>query len=129
MINYDKNSLDKIYYLYIIFAISASIFFIYIKCRLYITYFDKFLYKSEKNYIFYLMFHIITYGALGVIFGFTDYFLMFLKTIIVELCISFVENCEFYKINAEQTIYSIILSVISFTLGCLINYFFLSKKS
>lgn len=129
MINYDKNSLDKIYYLYIIFAISASIFFIYIKCRLYITYFDKFLYKSEKNYIFYLMFHIITYGTLGVIFGFTDYFLMFLKTIIVELCISFVENCEFYKINAEQTTYTIILSVISFTLGCLINYFFLNKTN
>jgi hypothetical protein len=129
MINYDKTTLSKIYYLYIIFAIVASIFFIYIKCRLYITYFDKYLYKSEKNYISYIAFHIITYGTLGIIFGFNDYFLMFLKTIIVEMCISFVQNCDFNKIDAEQTIYSIVLSVISFTLGCLINYFFLSKMS
>jgi hypothetical protein len=129
MINFDKESLNKVYYLYIIFAIVASIFFIYIKCRLYITYFDKYLYKSEKNYISYIAFHIVTYGTLGIIFGFNDYFLMFLKTIIVEMCISFVKNCDFNKIDVEQTIYSIILSVISFTLGCLINYFFVSKMS
>jgi hypothetical protein len=129
MINFDKENLTKVYYLYVIFAIMSAIFFIYLKCRLYLTYFDKFLYKSDKNYLEYVGFHIITYGTLGIIFGFTDYILMFLKTIIVELCISFVANCDFNKINVEQTIYSIILSIISFTLGCLINYFFLSKKS
>ena len=91
--------------------------------------FDKFLYKTDKNYLQYFAFHIITYGALGIIFGFTDYFLMLFKTIIVELCINFVENCNFLEIDVEQTIYSIILSVVSFTLGCLINYFFLSKKN
>lgn len=122
---FSKQSLVKVYYLYIVAAIVCSIMFIYVKCRLNITHFDKFLYKSDKNYISYLMFHIITYGILGIIFGFTDYFIMIIKTIIVELCINFVEKCNFYQINREQTIYSIILSIISFTLGCLINYFFL----
>lgn len=126
---FDKDSLNKIYYLYIIFAIVFSLLFVYIKCRLYLNFFDKFLYKSDKNYVQYFAFHIITYGALGIIFGMTDYLLMFFKTIIVELCINFVENCNFLEINIEQTIYSIILSVVSFTLGCLINYFFLSKKN
>ena len=126
---FDKDSLTKIYYLYIIFAIVFSLLFVYIKCRLYLNFFDKFLYKTDKNYLQYFAFHIITYGALGIIFGFTDYFLMLFKTIIVELCINFVENCNFLEINIEQTIYSIILSVVSFTLGCLINYFFLSKKN
>jgi hypothetical protein len=126
---FDKDSLIKVYYLYIVFAIIFSLLFVYIKCRLYINFFDKFLYKTDKNYLQYLSFHIITYGTLGIIFGFTDYFLMFLKTIIVELCINFVQNCNFFEINIEQTIYSIILSLISFTLGCLINYSFLSKKN
>ncbi len=126
---FDKDSLNKIYYLYIIFAIVFSLLFVYIKCRLYLNFFDKFLYKSDKNYVQYFAFHIITYGALGIIFGMTDYLLMFFKTIIVELCINFVENCNFLEIDIEQTIYSIILSVVSFTLGCLINYFFLSKKN
>jgi len=126
---FDKDSLNKIYYLYIIFAIVFSLLFVYIKCRLYLNFFDKFLYKSDKNYVQYFAFHIITYGALGIIFGMTDYLLMFFKTIIVELCINFVENCNFLEIDIEQTIYSIILSVVSFTVGCLINYFFLSKKN
>lgn len=122
---FSKQSLIKIYYLYIVAAIVCSIMFIYIKCRQKITYFDRFLYKTDENFISYLAFHIITYGILGIIFGFTDYFIMILKTIIVELCINFVQKCNFYQIDQEQTIYSIILSIISFTLGCLINYFFL----
>lgn len=126
---FSTQTLIKIYYLYIIAAIVASIMFIYIKCRLYINFFDRFLYKSDKKYLEYYGFHIITYGILGIIFGFTDYFLMIVKTIIVELCINFVNNCNFFEINVKDTIYSIILSVISFTLGCLINYFFLSKKN
>ncbi len=123
---FSKQSLVKIYYLYIVTAIVCSIMFIYVKCRLNITYFDKFLYKSDSNLFLYFLFHIVSYGMLGIFFGFTDYFTMIIKTIIVEVCINVVKKCSYYKINREQTINAISLSIGSFTLGCLINYSFLS---
>ena len=50
MINFDKENLTKVYYLYVIFAIMSAIFFIYLKCRLYLTYFDRrFLYRCLIN--------------------------------------------------------------------------------
>lgn len=123
---FSKQSLVKIYYLYIIAAIVSSIMFIYVRCRLNITYFDKFLYKSDNNLFLYFMFYIVSYGLLGIFFGFTDYFTMIIKTIIVGVCINIVKKCSFYKINREQIINTISLSIGSFTLGCLINYSFLS---
>ena len=124
-----KNTLEKLYYLYIVSAIIGAFLFVIIKCKFNFNHFDRFIYKNKKNFIEYILFHVITYFILGLIFGFTNYILMIFKTFCVEVALNSIHKCDPYYINIEYTLYSIFISVVAFTLGCLINYYYYYNKN
>ena len=52
-----KNTLEKLYYLYIVSAIIGAFLFVIIKCKFNFNHFDRFVYKNKKNFIEYILFN------------------------------------------------------------------------
>lgn len=128
----------KIFDVYIyIMGLSIGIY-VLIKCKYNITMFDKFIYIEDKNDLLskfmYYMSHFIYYYIIGVIFSFDVTYLMLIKIILTELIFISVKDCDIMTIknNYKLLMKSIILSFISFILGCLlrefINYMMANKK-
>ena len=124
----DHETLQKIYYTYVVLAITTTILFLYAKCYFKFNTFDRFLYKGNDNMIEYVLFHIVTYFILGVLFGFNQYILMLIKTLIIELCISIIDKCDIYNLNVSSAVSSILIGMISFTFGCIVNWYYFPKS-
>ena len=60
---------------------------------------------------------------------YNNYILMIFKTFCVEVALNSIHKCNPYYINIEYTLYSIFISVVAFTLGCLINYYYYYNKN
>lgn len=124
----EYTTLQKIYYTYIVLAIISTFVFLYAKCYFQFNTFDRFLYKGNDNMIEYVLFHIVTYFILGVLFGFNHYIIMLLKTLIIEIGISLIEKCDIYDINISSVISSILIGMISFTFGCVLNWYYFQQS-
>jgi len=70
----------------------------------------------------YLATHIIVNFLLGVIFGFDIILGMFVKIIIFEVYLHITEHCDiFYMSKASNLIVIILISIVSYTFGCVLN--------
>jgi len=89
-----------------------------------ISYFDDFFYPNPNNNIFenkiYLMSHIVINFMFGYLLGFEILLGMLVKISIFEIYLYFTEYCDVFK-TAKLTylIIIVILSLLSYTAGCL----------
>jgi len=87
---------------------------------------DIFFYPNEANNILenkiYLISHILVNFLLGVIFGLDIIFGMFIKIIIFEVYLHITEHCDiFYISKMSNLIVIIVISLVSYTAGSMIN--------
>jgi hypothetical protein len=100
--------------------------FTIIRCVFNIHAIDIFFYPNNANNIMenkvYLLLHILVNFILGVIFGFDIIFGMFIKIIIFEIYLHVTEHCDvFYLSKASNLIVIILISIVSYTFGSVIN--------
>jgi len=81
------------------------------------------------NYV-YLISHIIVNFALGFLFGFDIIMGMFIKIIIFEVFLYLTERCDIFNTSKiSHVIIIILISIVSYTIGCFSSILFTNKKN
>ena len=114
------------FYIYLLAIFTMKLSFTIIRCVFNIHAIDMFFYPNNANNIMenkvYLLLHILVNFILGVIFGFDIIFGMFIKIIIFEIYLHVTEHCDvFYLSKASNLIVIILISIVSYTFGSVIN--------
>jgi|UniRef100_A0A6C0I8U9 hypothetical protein len=114
------------FYIYLLLIFTITISFTIIRCVFNIHTIDIFFYPNEANNILenkiYLISHILVNFLLGVIFGLDIIFGMFIKIIIFEVYLHITEHCDiFYISKMSNLIVIIVISLVSYTAGSMIN--------
>ena len=114
------------FYIYLLLIFTITISFTIIRCVFNIHTIDIFFYPNNANNILenkvYLISHILVNFLLGVIFGLDIIFGMFIKIIIFEVYLHITEHCDiFYVSKMSNLIVIIIISLVSYTAGSMIN--------
>ena len=106
--------------------ITTTLIFTIIRCIFNIHDLDIFFYPNNKNNIIenkiYLFTHILVNFLLGFIFGFDIILGMFIKILIFEVFLHITEHCDiFYVSNISNLIVISMISLVSYTFGCVVN--------
>jgi hypothetical protein len=114
------------FYIYLLLIFTITISFTIIRCVFNIHTIDIFFYPNEANNILenkiYLISHILVNFLLGMIFGLDIIFGMFIKIIIFEVYLHITEHCDiFYISKMSNLIVIIVISLVSYTAGSMIN--------
>jgi hypothetical protein len=114
------------FYIYLLLIITATLIFTIIRCIFNIHDLDIFFYPNNKNNIIenkiYLFTHILVNFLLGFIFGFDIILGMFIKILIFEVYLHITEHCDiFYVSNISNLIVIVLISLVSYTFGCIFN--------
>jgi hypothetical protein len=114
------------FYIYLLLIFTITISFTIIRCIFNIHTIDIFFYPNDANNILenkvYLISHILVNFLLGVIFGLDIIFGMFIKIIIFEVYLHITEHCDiFYVSKMSNLIVIIVISLVSYTAGSMIN--------
>jgi hypothetical protein len=114
------------FYIYLLLIFTITISFTIIRCIFNIHTIDIFFYPNDANNILenkvYLISHILVNFILGVIFGLDIIFGMFIKIIIFEVYLHITEHCDiFYVSKMSNLIVIIVISLVSYTAGSMIN--------
>lgn len=122
------------FYIYVLTVITSLIIFAILKCMYKINYFDSLMYHDERDdsfigkLIFYLT-HFVFYFMFGILFTFTILPEMILKTIFIEFLLIIIKNCNVFVItDIESALLSIIVGILSYICGGLVQAIFLEKK-
>jgi hypothetical protein len=119
--------MDTLYfYIYLLIIFTATITFTILRCIFNIHALDIFFYPNNANNIIenkvYLVTHILVNFLLGFIFGFDIILGMFIKIIIFEVYLHITEHCDiFYVSKISNLIVIVLISLISYTFGSVIN--------
>lgn len=119
---------EKLFWIYLYISIIVIVFFAIAKCYFGISYFDKYLYtditKDSKKLSFnFLLSHIVIYFIFGIIFTFSVYKEMLLKTIVFEILLIIIKDCNIYKISNFNSVFiTIIVGYMSYLVGCYFQY-------
>jgi hypothetical protein len=114
------------FYIYLLIIFTITISFTILRCVFNIHTIDIFFYPNNANNIIenkvYLISHIVVNFLLGVIFGLDIILGMFIKIIIFEVYLHITEHCDvFYVSKMSNLIVIIIISLVSYTAGSMIN--------
>ena len=114
------------FYIYLLIIFTITISFTILRCVFNIHTIDIFFYPNNANNIIenkvYLISHILVNFLLGVIFGLDIIFGMFIKIIIFEVYLHITEHCDiFYVSKMSNLIVIVIISLVSYTAGSMIN--------
>ena len=114
------------FYIYLLLIITTTLIFTIIRCIFNIHDLDIFFYPNNKNNIIenkiYLFTHILVNFLLGFIFGFDIILGMFIKILIFEVFLNITEHCDiFYVSNISNLIVIVLISLVSYTFGCIFN--------
>lgn len=114
------------FYIYLLLIFTITISFTILRCVFNIHTIDIFFYPNNANNIIenkvYLISHILVNFLLGVIFGLDIILGMFIKIIIFEVYLHITEHCDvFYVSKMSNLIVIIIISLVSYTAGSMIN--------
>jgi hypothetical protein len=116
----------KFFYIYLLVIFTITLAFTILRCVFNVHDIDIFFYPNHTNNILenkvYLISHIIVNFLLGVIFGFDIILGMFVKIIIFEVYLHITEYCDiFYMSKASNLIVIILISIVSYTFGSVLN--------
>lgn len=114
------------FYIYLLLIITTTLIFTILRCIFDIHDLDIFFYPNNKNNIIenkiYLFTHILVNFLLGFIFGFDIILGMFIKILIFEVYLHITEHCDiFYVSNISNLIVIVLISLVSYTFGCVFN--------
>jgi hypothetical protein len=116
----------KFFYIYLLIIFTVTISFTVLRCVFSVHDVDIFFYPNNTNNILenkiYLISHIVVNFLLGFIFGFDIILGMFIKIMIFEIYLHVTEHCDvFYISNASNLIVIILISLVSYTFGSVLN--------
>jgi len=116
----------RFFYIYLLLIFIITLTFTILRCVFNVHDVDLFFYPNNTNNILenkiYLATHIIVNFLLGFIFGFDIILGMFVKIIIFEVYLHITEHCDvFYISNASNLIVIILISLVSYTFGSVLN--------
>jgi hypothetical protein len=116
----------KFFYIYLLIIFTTTLSFTILRCVFNVHDVDIFFYPNNTNNILenkiYLIFHIIVNFLLGFLFGFDIILGMFIKILIFEIYLHVTEHCDiFYLSNASNLIIIILISLVSYTFGSVLN--------
>ena len=116
----------KFFYIYLLTIFSITLIFTILRCVFNVHDLDIFFYPNNTNNILenkvYLATHIIVNFLLGAIFGFDIILGMFVKIIIFEVYLHITEHCDiFYMSKSANLIVIIMISIVSYTFGSVLN--------
>ena len=116
----------KFFYIYLLVIFTITLVFTILRCVFNVHDLDIFFYPNHTNNILenkvYLATHIIVNFMLGALFGFDIILGMFVKIIIFEVYLHITEYCDiFYMSKASNLIVIILISIVSYTFGCVLN--------
>jgi hypothetical protein len=119
----------SIFYIYLLFVLVSTISYTILRCVFKEHSLDMFFYPNNANNILenkiYLASHIIGSFLLGLLFGFNVIGGMFVKIIIFEVYLYFFEHCDVFIVSEPSNLIVIILlTIISYIAGCIINTIF-----
>lgn len=114
------------FYLYLTVVIASTVALNVLRCVFDIKMFDLFFYPNNNNNIVenyvYLSSHILVNFALGYLFGFEVIIGMLVKIMLFEVYLYITERCDIFNTSKiSHLIIIIIVSLISYTAGCLVN--------
>lgn len=114
------------FYIYLILVVSSTIAFNILRCVFDVKTFDIFLYPNHNNNILenyvYLLSHILINFTLGYLFGFDVILGMLVKIMLFEVYVYITEYCDIFKTSkVSHLIIIIMVSLVSYTAGCLFN--------
>lgn len=114
------------FYIYLTAIFTVTISFTILRCVFNIHDIDIFFYPNHANNIIenkvYLISHIIVNFLLGLLFGFDIILGMFVKIMIFEAYLHIMEHCDiFYVSKISNLIIIVLISLVSYTLGSVIN--------
>jgi hypothetical protein len=114
------------FYIYLLIIFTMTLSFTILRCIFNNHTLDIFFYPNNANNILenkvYLISHIFVNFLLGFIFGFDIILGMFVKIIIFEVYLHITEHCDiFYLSNASNLIVIILISLVSYTFGSVLN--------
>ena len=120
---------SRLFYIYLLFVLVSTISYTILRCVFKEHSLDMFFYPNNSNNILenkvYLASHIIVSFLLGLLFGFNVIGGMFVKIIIFEVYLYFFEHCDVFIISEPSNLIVIILlTIISYIAGCIINTIF-----
>jgi hypothetical protein len=116
----------KFFYIYLLLIFTTTLSFTILRCVFNVHDVDIFFYPNNTNNILenkvYLITHIVVNFLLGFIFGFDIILGMFIKIMIFEIYLHVTEHCDiFYISNASNLIVIILISLVSYTFGSVLN--------
>jgi len=116
----------KFFYIYLLIIFTVTLSFTILRCVFNVHDVDIFFYPNNTNNILenkiYLISHIVVNFLLGFIFGFDIILGMFIKIMIFEIYLHVTEHCDvFYLSNASNLIVIILISLVSYTFGSVLN--------
>ena len=116
----------KFFYIYLLVIFTITLVFTILRCVFNVHDLDIFFYPNHTNNILenkvYLATHIIVNFLLGALFGFDIILGMFVKIIIFEVYLHITEYCDiFYMSKASNLIVIILISIVSYTFGSVLN--------
>lgn len=116
----------KFFYIYLLIIFTTTLSFTILRCVFNVHDVDIFFYPNNTNNILenkiYLISHIVVNFLLGFIFGFDIILGMFIKIMIFEIYLHVTEHCDvFYLSNASNLIVIILISLVSYTFGSVLN--------
>lgn len=116
----------KFFYIYLLTIFTITLIFTILRCVFNVHNLDIFFYPNNTNNILenkvYLATHIIVNFLLGAIFGFDIILGMFVKIIIFEVYLHITEHCDiFYMSKSANLIVIIMISIVSYTFGSVLN--------
>jgi hypothetical protein len=122
----------KFFYIYLLVIFTITLVFTILRCVFNVHDLDIFFYPNHTNNILenkvYLATHIIVNFMLGALFGFDIILGMFVKIIIFEVYLHITEYCDiFYMSKASNLIVIILISIVSYTFGSVLNKILYSK--
>jgi hypothetical protein len=117
---------SKFFYIYLLVIFTITLAFTILRCVFNVHDLDIFFYPNHTNNILenkvYLATHIIVNFMLGALFGFDIILGMFVKIIIFEVYLHITEYCDiFYMSKASNLIVIILISIVSYTFGSVLN--------
>jgi hypothetical protein len=120
---------STLFYIYLLFVLVSTISYTILRCVFKEHSLDMFFYPNNANNILenkvYLASHIIGSFLLGLLFGFNVIGGMFVKIIIFEVYLYFFEHCDVFIVSEPSNLIVIILiTIISYIAGCIINTIF-----
>lgn len=114
------------FYVYLTVVGVSILLFTFLRCKFEYKTFDILLYPNENNNILenhtFLIYHCVTYAALGYLFGFDVLYGMIFKIIAFETYLYFIEYCDMFQTSPfSHLVITLILSTFSYLFGCLLN--------